>query len=366
MEAWEKVLANDKDFATSVHAQLGCVLCHGGDASVTEMNQAGMEAAHQGIIADPSEITCYSCHKAIAEKNETNFHQTVSGMQGALMARGGDMSEGSVLAESFENHCASCHTTCGQCHVSIPTQAGGGLASAHEFKSPPLMQANCVTCHGARAGNEFLGVYEGIPQDVHRTKGMQCKDCHGEELHQSSGGVIETRYDSAEAVSCDDSGCHEDVWTTTENNPQHAQHLDDLSCYVCHSVEYKSCYGCHAKLDENGKPVFSTEGEKIDFKIGLNPIQSEERPAKYVVLRHVPTNTDLFASYGENLLPEFDNMPTWKYTTPHNIQLHTPQNESCDSCHGNADLFLTAEDIPDGEMEANRGVIVEEIPDPNW
>ncbi|MFO8102050.1 MAG: hypothetical protein R6U37_07795 [Dehalococcoidia bacterium] len=366
MEAWEKVLADDKDFAASVHGQVGCVLCHGGNDSEVEMNEAGMQVAHQGVIADPSNLTCYSCHKEIAEKADDNFHQTLSGMKGALMVRGGDMSEGSVVAEAFENHCNTCHTTCGQCHVSIPTQAGGGLTSGHEFKSPPLMKDNCVTCHGARAGNEFLGVYEGIPKDVHRMKGMQCKSCHGEEIHYSSGAEMETRYDSAQAASCDDSGCHDDVWTTREDNPYHAQHLDDLSCYVCHSVEYKNCYSCHAEINEEGEPVFTTEPAKMDFKIGLNPIQSEERSSKYVVLRHVPTNAHVFDYYGENLLPEFDNLPTWKYATPHNIQLNTPQTESCDSCHGNVELFLTAEDVPEGEMDANRGVIVEEIPDPNW
>ncbi|MFC2070126.1 hypothetical protein ACFLTB_03000, partial [Chloroflexota bacterium] len=66
--------------------------------------------------------------------------------------------------------------------------------------------------------------------------------------------------------------------------------------------------------------------------------------------------------YGTSLLPDFNAVPTWKYATPHNIQLNTPQNESCNACHGNSDIFLTEGDISSEEKEANKGVIVEEIP----
>ena len=78
----------------------------------------------------------------------------------------------------------------------------------------------------------------------------------------------------------------------------------------------------------------------MDFKIGRNPLQSDDRPWKYVPVRHVPIDPESFAYYGEDLLPNFDALPTWKYATPHNIQRNTPQTETCDACHGNADLFL--------------------------
>jgi hypothetical protein len=83
-----------------------------------------------------------------------------------------------------------------------------------------------------------------------------------------------------------------------------------------------------------------------------------------VLLRHVPVTPDIFSYYGENLLPNFDNEPTWKYTTPHNIQRVTPQNSECNNCHGNADLFLTEGDLSPGELEANKSVIVTELPAP--
>ena len=79
-------------------------------------------------------------------------------------------------------------------------------------------------------------------------------------------------------------------------------------------------------------------------------------------VRHVPIDQEAFAYYGEDLLPNFDAVPTWKYATPHNIQLNTPQTETCDACHGNAELFLSADDVLPEELEANKDVIVEEIP----
>jgi thiosulfate/3-mercaptopyruvate sulfurtransferase len=100
------------------------------------------------------------------------------------------------------------------------------------------------------------------------------------------------------------------------------------------------------------------------FKIGRNPLQGEDRPWTYVPVRHVPIDPDSFEYYGQNLLPNFDALPTWKYATPHNIQRITPQNETCGSCHGNAEFFLTADDVAPDELEANKDVIVEELPFP--
>jgi hypothetical protein len=38
------------------------------------------------------------------------------------------------------------------------------------------------------------------------------------------------------------------------------------------------------------------------------------------------------------------------------------QNAACDSCHGNETLFLTEDDVDPDELEANRDVIVREVP----
>ncbi|MDI6814752.1 MAG: hypothetical protein QMC90_01515, partial [Dehalococcoidales bacterium] len=62
-------------------------------------------------------------------------------------------------------------------------------------------------------------------------------------------------------------------------------------------------------------------------------------------------------------LPNFDLVPTWKTSTPHNIQLVTPQNQSCNSCHGQKELFLTEENLIPDDSEANKEVIVPQIPE---
>ncbi|MFC1949362.1 hypothetical protein ACFLW0_04240 [Chloroflexota bacterium] len=357
LEVWEKVFLRDADFMQSTHGMVGCVICHGGDSSLESK-----ELAHVELLADPSEISCITCHQDIACMNEDSLHTTLSGMKCALEARGGDMSEGSPLTTAFENHCQECHTTCGQCHVSRPDETEGGLLSDHEFKKTPSTKYNCVACHGSRVGAEYLGENEGTPADVHWTQAtMTCTACHSKELHGSDKSAT-TRYDNPNAVQCED--CHQDVWTDTEDNPQHEQHLGDLSCQVCHSVAYKNCYGCHVSIDEEGLPCRTSEPSVMDFKIGNNPIRSSERPYEYVVLRHVPTCTSTCDYYGLNLMTDFDALPTWKYATPHNIQLNTPQNASCDACHGNEDIFLTEDDVLIDELEANQGVVVEEIPSP--
>jgi thiosulfate/3-mercaptopyruvate sulfurtransferase len=357
LEVWEKVFLKDADFMQDTHGSVGCVICHGGDSS-----EEGKEAAHVGLVIDPSPISCLACHSDIAHADEYSLHATQSGFISAFEARGGDISEGSPLMTAFGNHCAECHTTCGQCHVSRPDELGGGLVSSHEFRETPSMQYNCIACHGARIGAEYLGENEGYPADVHWTEeSMLCTDCHGTELH-GSGSLAENRYSNPNAISCED--CHEDVWLETGDNPQHEQHLSDLSCQVCHSIGYKNCFECHIALDEEGQPCRVSEPSQILFEIGLNPIRSSERPYEYVVLRHVPTCSGTCDFYGGNLFPDFDDVPTWKYATPHNIQLNTPQNSSCDACHLNMDIFLTEDDIRPEELTANEDVIVTEFPEP--
>ncbi|MFC2007036.1 hypothetical protein ACFLVB_00310 [Chloroflexota bacterium] len=357
MEVWEKVFLKDAGFMQSTHGKVGCVICHGGDSAADDK-----DAAHLDMVIDPSETDCMTCHSDIAHANEYSLHTTQSGFLSAFEARGGDVSEGSALMTAFENHCQSCHTTCGQCHVSRPDEMGGGLISGHKFRETPSMQNTCIACHGARVGAEYLGENEGYPADVHwAQENMLCTECHSLEMH-GSGTLVENRYDNPNSAACED--CHEDVWLVTADNPQHEQHLSDLSCQVCHSVGYKNCYDCHVALDEEGQPCRTSEPSQIQFKIGYNPIRSSDRPYEYVVLRHVPTCTSTCEYYGGDLFDDFHAIPTWKYATPHNIQLNTPQNGSCDACHTNPDLFLTEDDIRTEERKANENVIITEFPEP--
>jgi thiosulfate/3-mercaptopyruvate sulfurtransferase len=359
LEVWEKVFVSDEDFAETLHFQPNCMMCHGGVGGVTTK-----EEAHVGVTRDPSaqpEDTCASCHPDIVETATSSLHFNIKGYETVLQARGADFSD-PLMAEAFGNHCTSCHTTCGQCHVSRPTFTEGGLISGHKFKKVASIKDTCLACHGGRTGPEYQGKNEGVKGDVHWMKGgMPCVSCHNVDEFHGDGTEYAHRYDGAPAPACVD--CHPDVVGGTDGVAQHMMHEDKVACQVCHSAgDYKQCFSCHVGLDEEGLAYRQLAPSEMDFKIGLNPIQSEERPWTYVLLRHVPITRDTFAYYGENLLPSFDDVPTWKYATPHNIQRVTTQNSDCANCHGNTDLFLTADDVLPDELEANQSVIVPEVP----
>ena len=359
LEPWEKVLVSE-DFLTSVHGSSSCIDCHGG------VQASDKDEAHAGMIPDPSADTqqCAGCHNEQASSFDQSLHASLNGYWTVLDARS-KPEDHPALEEAFNNHCASCHTTCGDCHISQPDSVGGGLLSGHNFEQTPPMTRTCTACHGSRVGAEYLGKHEDIPGDVHFRQGrMNCVACHkGADMHASPGEMGEHRYSGAQLPACED--CHAEVGADGDPITQHTIHQDTLSCQVCHSVQYTSCDGCHVAISETtGNPFYRTEGDYLTFFIGLNPIQSEERPYSYVPVRHIPIAPTNFDYYGENLLSNFDSLPTWKYTTPHNIQRNTPQNEACANCHGNEAIFLTADKVKPEELEANQSVIVPNVPAP--
>lgn len=365
VEAWQKVFVDATKFVESdPHAKVAnCIQCHGGQGDTEDM-----AAAHTGVITDPTstqeqaEKICGACHSDIVKAQLTSLHFDSHGYDTIIGARLGDAPEShAAWEEARVNHCSSCHTTCGQCHVSQPTSVGGGLISGHQFKSVQAFTRTCTGCHGSRINAEYTGQNEGVPADVHWTKGgMACFKCHtGDALHGVTGEKAE-RYDGAPMPACLD--CHPDSAPGKSEIAQHNVHGEKLACQVCHSVDNKNCYSCHVQKNEEDKPFFKIEPSVMDFKIGLNPKKSEERPWNYVVLRHAPIDPENFAFYGKDVLTNFDALPTWKYATPHNIQRVTPQNATCDSCHGNADIFLSEADLRPYEVEANKNVIPVQLP----
>ncbi|MGD8969630.1 MAG: hypothetical protein PVI07_19155 [Anaerolineae bacterium] len=358
MEAWEKVFLG-YEFVADVHNTQNCIGCHGGVAEAEEMDDA-----HEGVVRDPleeSDRACRVCHTESGRLVETSLHQNLTGFGTALTTRGADLSN-AAMQTAFDNHCNECHTTCGQCHVSRPTALDGGLLKEHEVKSVASMKDTCLACHGARVANEYQGKNEGVEGSVHWTEeGMACFECHPVTDYHGDGTEYAHRYDGGPSVECLD--CHEEAEPEESEIAEHALHADKVACQVCHvSGPYKSCYNCHVALNEEGEPFFRSGDSQMTLKIGRNPLQSEDRPWDYVLLRHVPVVPDTFAFYGGYELSDFDNAPTWKYATPHNIQRVTPQNQSCDSCHGNRSLFLTADDVAPEEAEANADVVVQQVP----
>jgi len=374
LEPWEKVLVNGEKFPQSLHGRIACVECHGGEQSPDK------ETAHTGLIANPTDdpqATCGACHPDVVAVFPNSLHATLQGYKTALETRSVPENH-PALDEAFGNHCARCHTTCGECHVSQPAGVGGGLLNGHLYEKTPPMTRTCTACHGSRVGDEYLGKHEGLPGDVHFREGrMNCADCHtGHELHgqpancDSCHTEIEEpvplpngnhRYAGVQFPRCET--CHAAATTGQDAIEQHRVHGGDLSCQVCHSITYTSCDGCHVAIsDKTGNPYFETQATYATFVIGRNPIKSYQRPYDFVPLRHVPIAPTSYQFYGENLLSNFNALPTWMNATPHNIQLNTPQTETCNSCHGNPALFLTADKVAPAELEANRNVIVDQIP----
>ena len=375
LEPWEKVLVDPESFLPTVHGSIACTDCHSG------LQSSDKDTAHTDLIARPSEgdpNACSECHLDVAAVFPNSLHSTQQGYWTVLDTRSTPENH-SALEEMFGNHCASCHTTCGDCHVSQPAGVGGGLFEGHVFTRTPSMTRSCTACHGSRVGNDYLGKHEGIPGDVHFREGrMNCVDCHSDhELHGQPANCSEChvapeeiamapadhRYAGLQSPTCE--SCHPNTILAKDNIEMHTVHGADLSCQVCHSVSYTSCDGCHVAVSEKtGNPFFTTEATYTTFVIGLNPQRSYTRPYKYVTLRHVPATPDGYSFYGDNLLPNFDALPTWAYATPHNVQLNTPQTESCNACHGNPDIFLTIDKVKPEEVDANLNVIVDQIPAP--
>ena len=354
VEPWERVWIDTEVFSDDVHSYINCTQCHGGE-SVDDF-----ERAHEGQVTrvvDSPEV-CGDCHVDNGLPAFNSLHNTLQGYDTALYDR--SVPENHEAIEEMEAfHCNSCHATCGDCHVSQPQSVGGGLIDGHVFRQTPSMARNCTACHGSRIKNEYYGLNEDLPSDVHFRARMDCMDCHtGDEMHGMDMEDVNHRYDSV-SPTCE--SCHEDVIGDNAEFEMHMAHdVDILSCQVCHSTEYINCVNCHVEQTEDGQPFFTVEDNFLGFYIGFNPEPTDERPYYYSPVRHVPIDPDSFSFYGEDLLPNYDDRPTWVYATPHNIQRITPQAESCDACHETDDLyFLKRSDVAEEERRANRDVIAD-------
>jgi thiosulfate/3-mercaptopyruvate sulfurtransferase len=338
LEADEKY-AIDRAFLAETHADLDCFDCHEGTSGAD-----GKETAHSGLVSDPSDApaatnVCTACHSGIATDYEDSVHYTLSGYATTFEARSGLPFTDPDFQSAFTERCEGCHVSCGQCHVSRPDAVRGGLVDGHRFLDRPSQNAQCTACHGSRINDEFKGLNANTRGDVHYLMGFDCIDCHRNgELH-GGGPTPATRRDVPDSPSCAE--CHPGPADGSDGIGMHVLHLGRLDCPVCHAQVYKNCYQCH--VGESGATGHGIQHpSELDFRIGLNPIQDSRRPWDYVLLRHVPVYPEMYEAYGIATLSQFTDLPTWKYATPHNIRLNTPQNASCEGCHDEPGRFLTA------------------------
>ncbi|GAB4256323.1 MAG: hypothetical protein Kow0092_02310 [Deferrisomatales bacterium] len=360
----------------TIHPGRDCTDCHGGDAT-----KASRAEAHSGSFAaiPGGDAACATCHSATVSSANAGLHATLAGYTAILSTRGFDPAD-ETSAARFEAQCTKCHTAnssgdvaCGQCHVSVPAPAGGGLLAGHRFQGTPSMDNNCTACHGSRVKDEYYGLnnellernrpflgedspwkdetFELAP-DVHKEAGLTCVDCHsGDEMHGQGAPGGGDRYAVTTAPACED--CHEAL--VGANLLHSERHLDAMDCYVCHAQPYKNCFGCHTDVTDEGVPYYTISDNEpggnhdhlITFRVGKNPkwIDGVEGAKKYAVLRHVPADPDVFrytgAGEADGLLGDAEARSTWAYATPHSLRRTTSMtayedsiSETCENCHG--------------------------------
>lgn len=361
-------------YKNSGHYSIGCVGCHNGDE-----NESDKTLAHSGdFISHPSakaDEKCATCHQYIVENFETSLHNGTGQKRKVAMRSGLSGAEDfdklpAHQIEGYNANCATCHGTCGNCHVVRPPIGGGGLANGHNFRKTPDMINTCVTCHTSRGGHAYLGVAAGTKPDVHlSTAGYTCLDCHsGGEMH-GNGIPVDQRYAYSRLPECDN--CHTGI---EESNSYHAKHYTDFNCQVCHSQDYNNCGSCHVHGEGARVPSY------LGFKIAANPIPDIKKDFDLTLVRRTLGAPDNFALYGVEAYANFDVLPTYYYTSPHNIMRWTSRTMVSEgagcatSCHVrnedgvliNKELYLFNDDLLDWEKGATGHITVDDkLPD-SW
>ncbi len=322
------------------HFAEGCAFCHKGDESAKEKG-----AAHKGLVKRPSEdlALCGKCHGEIAKQYRSSLHYSTSGQSHGVSPRFSAAEKKIFDEKVFPKSCNSCHATCGDCHVKSPVIGGVniGLIKGHAFVRKEEGKT-CALCHGGRVYPEFTGEYGGST-DAHYQKGMICINCHKKSELHGDGTAVPSRHKVKGRPTC--IACHP---AGSEKNDKskaaHAPHADKLSCATCHSAApYRNCYDCHLGEGATAKP---------GFILGKNPAN----PKEITTLRVIPTVRNTFKSAGITM-ENFDSLPNYFPSAPHNIKKRTERTRSCEVCHTYRKDFLTEQTLIKDGSKANLGLV---------
>jgi thiosulfate/3-mercaptopyruvate sulfurtransferase len=348
-------------FKASPHYPAGCTGCHNGVG-----NTGNKEEAHSGeFIKHPSlfyEDKCGSCHEDITQNFTTSLHQG-TGLKRKVTIRSGlsgpqDFDQlPAHQIEGYNNNCAHCHGSCGNCHVVRPAMGGGGLSAGHNFNGTPDNENVCEACHEPLSN-----------PDLHQEMGFDCLSCHdGMELH-GNGEPVDQRYAYTELPTCEK--CHPPS-DLSSSNSWHRLHFDDFSCNVCHSQTYENCGSCHINGEGARIPSY------MDYKIAKNPLPDVKEGFELALVRRTTAAPDNWKEYGVEAYENFAAFPTYNYTTPHNLQRWTERTNgtSCNSnCHIrmegtdtiNKELYLFTSDLLEWELQATGNITVDDVLPASW
>ncbi|MFO7671143.1 MAG: hypothetical protein R6W31_15910 [Bacteroidales bacterium] len=362
-----------EEFKSSAHYGIGCTNCHGGLGDTGDKYKA-----HSGDWNPAPSIyyeeKCGMCHEGITENFASSLHNGIGQKRKVTMRSGlsgpGDFDQlPAHQIAGYNDKCAQCHGTCGNCHVVRPIPGGGGLSKGHKFTKTPDMINGCVVCHSSRGGHAYLGVAPGTEPDLHLEKaGYDCLNCHdGHELH-GTGEPVQQRYAYTELPQCEQ--CHSNQ---EKSNSYHTTHFDDFNCQVCHSQDYNNCGACHIKDGHAEYPAY------LDFKIAMNPIKDVKDQYEIALVRRTLAHPDNWTGYDEEFAyTHFDLFPTYNYTTPHNILRWTERTSQTGSCSQNCHirkegdslinkgLYLFKSDLLDWEISATGSITMDDQLPSNW
>lgn len=79
--------------------------------------------------------------------------------------------------------------------------------------------------------------------------------------------------------------------------------------------------------------------EYPEFRIGWN-YDPDLHTGDWVVVRHIPVSRDTYDPWGHPSLANYDAIPTWKYSSPHNITRFTDRTavDEGEYCFANCHL----------------------------
>ncbi|MBT8378283.1 MAG: T9SS type A sorting domain-containing protein [Ignavibacteria bacterium] len=171
---------------------------------------------------------------------ETSLHKTRNGKPTWYNSEnGGFETLTNVAIEDLG--CVECHDANDANGDPYPTNYTPDCVDCHATNTPPppgpVTQDDCLGCHG----REKAIINKGI-EDVHRTAGKVCMDCHTSSDLHGDGTEYTSMFDpGAITTDCENSGCHEGFTHPGSQDP----HNGALHCTSCHASTNLSCYNCH-------------------------------------------------------------------------------------------------------------------------